>query len=65
MRDTIEDVVKVELMVDGMVAWMDSPKVDEMVRLMADLWVTLLVHERDTKGAVVKVVLTDVKEAVV
>jgi len=53
LRDTIEDVVKVELMVDGMVAWMDSPKVDEMVRLMADLWVTLLVHERDAKGAAV------------
>ena len=43
MRDTIEDVVKVELMVDLMVHGMDSPKVDEMVRLKADMWVTLLV----------------------
>ena len=61
MRDTIEDVVKV----DGMAAWMDSPKVDEMVRLMADMWVTLLVHERDAKGAAVKVALMDAEVAVV
>ena len=65
MRDAIEPVVKVDLMADGMVHGMDSPKVDEMVRLKADMWVTLLVHERDAKEAVVKVVLRDAKVAVV
>jgi len=58
-------VVKAVLMVREMAAWMDSQKVDEMVRLMADMWVTLLVAEKDAKGAAVKVVLMDVKEAVV
>ena len=64
MRDTIEDVVKVDGMVDGMVAWMDSPKVDEMVPLKADMWATLLVAEKDAKEAVVKVVLMDAEVAV-
>jgi len=32
-------------MVDEMAAWMDSQKVDSMIRLMADIWVTLFVAE--------------------